>query len=221
MSQTRMPDALFEAVKRDLHPVRPLATPARRALALLPVAIVLLVGMPLFWHWQTNALLAPRSLWTLSVIESVLSLAVLAAAFREAIPGRELSRRALIVLAAIAVIGFLVVNATSRNEAAVPMQTWMLWIRECISMTMAFSLPALIAPAWLVARALPNRPALTGALCGLAVGGMGDAGLRLFCWDGGYSHVMLAHGGAIAILVAMGALSALLVERWKGPGKKR
>jgi hypothetical protein len=50
---------------------------------------------------------------------------------------------------------------------------------------------------------------------------MGDAGLRLFCWDGGYSHVMLAHGGAIAILVAMGALSALLVERWKDPGKKR
>jgi len=80
---------------------------------------------------------------------------------------------------------------------------------------------ALIAPAWLVARALPNRPALTGALCGLAVGGMGDAGLRLFCWDGGYSHVMFAHGGAIAILVAMGALSALLVERWKDPGKKR
>jgi hypothetical protein len=216
-----MPDALFEAVKRDLHPVRPLATPARRALALLPVAIVLLVGMPLFWHWQTNALLAPRSLWSLSVIESVLSLAVLAAAFREAIPGRELSRRALIVLATIAVIGFLVVNATSRNEAAVPMQTWVIWIRECISMSMTFSVPALIAPAWLVARALPTRPALTGALCGLAVGGMGDAGLRLFCWDGGYSHVMLAHGGAIAILVAMGALSALLVERWKDPGKKR
>jgi hypothetical protein len=216
-----MPDALFEAVKRDLHPVRPLATPARRALALLPVAIVLLVGMPLFWHWQTNALLAPRSLWTLSAVESVLSLALLAAAFREAIPGRELSTRALIVLAMIAVVGFLVINATTSSEATVPMATWMLWIRECISMTMTFSLPALIAPAWLVARALPNRPALTGALCGLAVGGMGDAGLRLFCWDGGYSHVMLAHGGAILILVAMGALSATLVERWKHPRKKR
>jgi hypothetical protein len=221
MSQTRMPDALFEAVKHDLQPVRPLATPARRALALLPVAIVLLVGMPLFWHWQTNALLAPRSLWTLSAVESVLSLVVLAAAFREAIPGRELSTRALIFLAMSAAVGFLVVNATTRSEAAVPVETSMLWIRECISMTMTFSVPALIAPAWLVARALPNRPALTGALCGLAVGGMGDAGLRLFCWDGGYSHVMLAHGGAIAILVAMGALGALLVERWKDPGKVR
>ena len=40
------------------------------------------------------------------------------------------------------------------------------------------SIPALIAPAWLVSRALPNRPALTGALCGLGVGVMADAGLR-------------------------------------------
>ena len=83
-------------------------------------------------------------------------------------------------------------------------------------MTMTFSLPALIAPAWLVSRALPSRPALTGALCGLGVGVMADAGLRLFCWDGGYSHVILAHGGAIAILVVMGALSAAAVERIKG-----
>src|SRR5512145_2090800 len=98
MSDTRMPAALFDAVKDDLRPVRPLASQARRALALLPIAIILLVGMPLFWHWQVNALLAPRSLWALSGIESVLSLALLAAAFREAIPGRELSARALTVL---------------------------------------------------------------------------------------------------------------------------
>ena len=50
MSNTRMPDALFDVIKHDLRPVRPLASPARRALALLPVAIILLVGMPLFWH---------------------------------------------------------------------------------------------------------------------------------------------------------------------------
>lgn len=215
MNQTHLPAALFDAVKRDLRPVRPLASPGRRALALLPVAIVLLVGMPLFWHWLNNVPLAPRSLWALSGLESVLSLVVLAAAFREAIPGREWSTKALLVLTFGAVVGFLVANATTQSEASVPMGTWVLWIRECISMTMTFALPALIAPAWLVARALPNRPALTGALCGLGVGVMADAGLRLFCWDGGYSHVILAHGGAIAILVVLGALSAVLVERRK------
>lgn len=215
MSKTRVPAALFSAVKRDMRPVRPLASPTRRALALLPVAIVLLVGMPIFWAWRTHGMLAPWPSWGLSVLETALSLLVLAAGFREAVPGRELSAKALSVLICIACIGFLLINATTRGPIMVPAETWIRWIRECISMAIAFSVPALIAPAWLVSRALPNRPALTGALCGLGVGLMADAGLRLACWDGVYAHIVLAHGGAIVLLVALGALSATLVERIK------
>jgi hypothetical protein len=44
---------------------------------------------------------------------------------------------------------------------------------------------------------------------------MADAGLRLFCWDGDYAHVLIAHGGAILILAALGALSSMIVERIK------
>jgi hypothetical protein len=215
MPEPHVPAALFSAVKRDLRPVRPLATPTRRALALLPIAIVLLVGMPMFWAWRTHGVLAPWPAWGPSVLETALSLVILAAGFREAVPGRELSARALFVLTCIACIGFLLVNATTRGPVAVPAETWIRWIRECISMAIAFSAPALIAPAWLVSRALPNRPALTGALCGLGVGLMADAGLRLACWDGVYAHIVLAHGGAVVLLVALGALSATLVERIK------
>ena len=215
MSKTRVPAALFSAVKRDMRPVRPLASPTRRALALLPVAIVLLVGMPIFWAWRTHGMLAPWPSWGLSVLETALSLLVLAAGFREAVPGRELSARALSVLVCVACIGFLLINATTRGPMTVPAETWIRWIRECISMAIAFSVPALIAPAWLVSRALPNRPALTGALCGLGVGLMADAGLRLACWDGVYAHIVLAHGGAVVLLVALGALSATLVEHIK------
>ena len=215
MSKTRVPAALYSAVKGDLRPVRPLASPARRALALLPVAIVLLVGMPVFWAWRTHGVPAPWPSWGLSLLETALSLVVLAAAFREAVPGRELSARALTVLICIACIGFLLVNATTRSPALVPDETWIRWIRECVSMALTFSAPALIAPAWLVSRALPNRPALTGALCGLGVGLMADAGLRLACWDGVYAHIVLAHGGAVVLLVALGAMSATLVERIK------
>lgn len=215
MNKTRVPAALFSAVKRDMRPIRPLASPTRRALALLPVAIVLLVGMPMFWAWRTHGVLAPWPSWGLSLMETALSLVILAAAFREAVPGRELSGRTLAVLTCIACIGFLLVNATTRGPATVPAETWIRWVRECISMAIAFSAPALMAPAWLVSRALPNRPALTGALCGLGVGVMADAGLRLACWDGVYTHIVLAHGGAIVLLVALGALSAMLVERIK------
>lgn len=215
MSRGPLHSALFAAVKRDLRPVRPLASPARRALALLPLAILVMIGMPLFWSWQANVTLAPRSLWPLSAIESLLSLAVLAAALREAIPGRELSNRALTVLTSLALAGFVVANATLVTAAAVPIETWLQWMRECISRTLVFSLPALGAPAWLVSRALPNRPALTGALCGLGIGVMADAGLRLFCWDGTFSHLLLAHGTAIGVLMVIGAFSAVTIERLK------
>jgi hypothetical protein len=216
MSETRVPPALFAAVKSDLQPVRPLATPTRRALALLPIAVILLVGMPIFWGWKTHlAALAPGPSWLLSTLESALSLMILAAAFREAVPGRELSTGTLLMLVAAACGCFFAINPVTHGATVVPASTALRWVWDCISMTVMFSIPALAVPAWLVSRALPNRPALTGALCGLGVGLMADAGLRLFCWYSEYSHVLLAHGGAIAILIGLGALSATAVERLK------
>jgi len=215
MNESRIPAALFHAVKRDLKPVRPLASPGRRALALLPVAVALLVGLPELWNWRTHTVLAPWPSWWLSALETVLSLAILAAGFREAVPGRELSRRMVVALTCTACVSFVLVNATLRSPAGIPHVRWVQWFWECIVTTATFSVPALIAPAWLVSRALPNRPALTGALCGLGVGLMADAGLRLICWDGDYAHVLVAHGGAVLILIDLGALSATIVERIK------
>lgn len=220
MSETRVPDLLLSAVQRDLRPVRPLASPARRALALLPLGIVLLIGMPLFWDWRHHVpALAPWPSWGLSALETAAGLLILAAGFREAIPGRELSGRAVSALIVLAWAGFLVLNATTHEPLpAVPAVTTTRWILECIGMAIAFSIPALAAPALLVSRALPNRPALTGALYGLGIGLMADAGLRLFCWGSEYAHIVVAHGGAIAILMALGALSATIVERVKTRG---
>ena len=56
---------------------------------------------------------------------------------------------------------------------------------------------------------------MTGALCGLGVGMMADAGLRLFCRDGAIAHIVVAHGGASILVVALGALGASVFERIK------
>ena len=215
MNETNIPSALYDAVRHDLKPVRSLISPERRALALLPIGILLLVGLPEFWNWRAHASLAPWPSWGASIVEMLLSLGVLAAGFREAVPGRELSNRTLMLWVSIACVTFVLVNSTMRSPAGIPETLWLHWFRECIVTAVTFSVPALIAPAWLVSRALPNRPALTGALCGLGIGLMADAGLRLFCWDGDYVHVLVAHGGAILILVALGAVCATVIERIK------
>jgi len=212
MNESHITEALFNAVEHDLKPVRSLASPERRALALLPVGIALLVGLPEFWSWRLHSILAPGSSWALSTLETLLSLVILAAGFREAVPGRQLSGRALTMLMFVAAVSFLLINATTRSPLGISPAHWLQWFGECIVTAVTFSVPALVAPAWLVSRALPNRPALTGALCGLGVGLMADAGQRLLCWDGDYLHVLFAHGGAILILVALGALSAMTVE---------
>jgi hypothetical protein len=215
MKAARIPITLFEAIKRDLKPVRPLASPELRALALLPVGIALLVGMPEFWTWRTHHDLPAWPAWGLSALETLLSLVILAVGFREAVPGRSMSARALTALACISFISFGLINLTTLSPAGISQALWIKWFGECVIMAVTFSVPALIVPAWLVSRALPARPGLTGALCGLGVGFMADAGLRLTCWDGDYAHVLVAHGGAIVILIGLGALSAMLVERVK------
>jgi hypothetical protein len=218
MDEARVPAALLAAVKSDLRPVRPLARPGRRALALLPLGVVLLVGIPTFW--VSRGSIGWRASWPssgLSGLETAAGLMALAAGFREAIPGRELPRWIWSAVIGAVWSAFLIINAAAPQPAAqVPLETTLRWIRECVGSAALFSVPALIVVGWLVSRGLPNRPALTGAMCGLGVGIMADAGLRLFCWDGDLLHVLLAHGGAIAMLMALGAMSALLVERLKG-----
>jgi hypothetical protein len=82
-------------------------------------------------------------------------------------------------------------------------------------MELWFAIPSIAISAWLIARALPTRPALTGAAYGLAVGLMTDAGVRLFCWIDQPLHVFAGHGGAMLVGTLGGALTATLIERVK------
>jgi hypothetical protein len=221
MNPTPLPAALHAAIRADLKPVRPLAPPALRALALLPLGLVLLLAVPQFWSWQHHAALAPSPAWALSALETLMSLVVLAAGFREAVPGRQLASRAIAALLMASVTCFLLINLTTYRYAGVSDALLLKWFGECITTALSYSIPALIVPAWLVHRALPGRPALTGALCGLGVGLMADAGMRIICWDGDYLHVLVAHGGAILILVALGAISGIGVEAIKARRLRR
>ena len=216
MSDSRVPASLLAAVRNDLRPVRPLASPLVRALALLPLGAILLFGIPAFWAGRTITGLTPTSWWILSGLEAAVGLLVMWAGFREAVPGRELPGRLLGLLGFLAASAFVLINLSETPLAPeVSFETTARWVGECLGVAMTFAIPALLLPAWLVSRALPNRPGIAGALCGLAIGLMADAGLRLFCWDGDRSHVVIAHGGAIAILGGLGALAGTLVERGK------
>ena len=219
MAEPRPPAELLAEIGRGLRPVRPLASPARRAAMLLPVGLLLLVGAPLVWGFRSNlTALGPALSWGLSALQTLASLLVVGVALREAVPGRELSGRAVALTLAAAAALFLAQTALTAAllPTTVPAAARVRYIWECLGMAGLTAIPAFAAAAWLVARALPSRPAVAGASYGLGAGLMADAGVRMFCWVTSPAHVLIAHGGAVLALTALGALVATGIERAKG-----
>lgn len=211
-----VPAALRRLVEADPGPVRPLLPPWRRAATMAPLAVATPLALLLFWGWRSNfEALDVGTAWGLSAVQAVAGLLVVAAALREAVPGRTLSRRALGVTAGGAAA--LVLGVTLWTAMIVPAPTpqgvWLRFAWECFAVAAVSGLPVLAAAAWLAARALPERPAVTGAVYGLGAGLIADAGVRLFCWVSDPAHVLVAHGGAILGLAASGAIVAALVDR--------
>ena len=214
----RAPAALLRAVAADHRPVRPLAPAWRRTLALAPLGMLAVITAPLYWGWRSNlAELGPFLAYGVSGLQALLGLAVVGAALREAVPGRALSRGALLLTLASAVAAEVGVTLATAHRApvVVPPGVWLRYAWECLGMATVIGLPVLAAAGWLSARALPTRPALAGALYGLGAGLVADGGTRLFCWDSEPAHVLVSHGGAILALAAAGALAAVLVDRGK------
>lgn len=221
MAERRLPpSATLTAVRASLRPVRPYLPPLWRALALLPVGLFLLVGLPLLWGPRPNlSLLGGLGSWGLSALQMLAGLTVVGLALREAVPGRELSRRELLVLVAGGVLLFFALTLTSEWLAPVALRR-KVWLHEavgCLRMATSWGVPALAFAVLLVARASPTRPLVATAACGLGIGLMADAGMRLWCGVSTVSHVLVGHGAAIVVLVAVGALAGLGVARWRLP----
>jgi hypothetical protein len=223
MSEMRMPD-LLEIVRHDLRPVRPMAPPARRVLAVIPIGAALLVGMPLYWGVRENiGALGSMASWGLSALEAIGGVMIVGAALREAVPGRTLARSGL---AFIVAAGVMLAIGTSLMTArllptTMPSGVWLRFAWECMGMAMVWGIPALALPAWLAVRLWPERPAVAGGLYGLGIGIMCDAGVRLFCWVSSPSHVILAHGGALAAIALCGAGAATVLDRMRHSRARR
>lgn len=134
MSVSRLPESLVRALERDPAPVRPVLPPARRALAMLPLGIALVVAVPLLWGWRENlSQLGVLASWGVSFLLTAVGLALIGLALREAIPGRELSTRAVVAtsLAALALFLALTWAGARLLPTAVPPEHFLPWIGKC------------------------------------------------------------------------------------------
>jgi len=207
-----IPVELRALVARDLQPVRPLAAPVRRALGLVPVAIVLLFAAVVIFGMRRDATRLGLALtWGASTFQILLGLALVVAALREAVPGTTLPRRVVGAAIGTVVVAVLMITlmtwTTSPTTIAPGFVAWVWSI--CVTGTIVSALPALAIAGWLAARAFPLRPRLAGALYGVGAGLMADAGWRLFCHFSHPGHVFGAHTLGIAVTGVLGVLLTL------------
>ena len=210
------PKGLRDRIKADLRPTRPLRPPFVRALVLIPIAVAIVLSVPGLRFFRSDmAVIGFVKAWGFSFGQALAGLVIVGVALRESIPGRGLSRGAAIATVAIGLaipFALLGVTASAFDVGPEPGRGLEEGI-GCFRVSAISAIPALVAAAFLAARALPFRPVLAGALYGLGCGLIADAGLRLFCEYTVPSHVIFGHGGAIVGAMAFGAIVAKIIRR--------
>jgi hypothetical protein len=207
------PQDLRDQIARDLKPTRPLRPPYVRALILIPLAVAIVLSVPglRFFRSDMQAIGFIKA-WGFSFGQALAGLLIVGAALRESIPGRGLSKSRILAIFAIGLaLPFILLVATaSAADGPAPGRAFEEGV-GCFRVSAISAIPALLAAAWLAARAFPMRPALAGALYGLGCGLVADAGLRLFCDYTAPSHVLFGHGGAIVGAMALGAVISKVI----------
>ena len=204
----------------SLSPVRPLPTPLHRAWMLLPPALLLAVAAPLLNGQRSDLeFYAPFLTWGITSLQALFGLWLLTLAFREAVPGRNLSWRVLALAAALTPVCVLgIALLTNRaSPRTVPAEREVQYWVECVLGPLAIGAPFMVLATLMAMRAFPTRPAILGALAGMSAGVLADAGWRLSCRFSAPTHIVGSHGLAILGLAIAGSLVAVVADapRWR------
>ena len=204
---TSMPQELRARLSADYLPVEPLASPIKRMLWLLPVAVLTVTAAVLVFNLRADATrLGWLGLWGASGLQVLIGCALIVAALREAVPGRGWNGTAvaLWVVLPLTLVTLVTLNSWAASPGLVRGGWWFVGLL-CFGGSLASGLPVVALASVLAAGAYPTRPVVAGALLGLGAGLMADAGWRLFCHFSEPAHVLSAHVGAVLVSMLLGA----------------
>ena len=212
----KTPDNLRARVTADLRPVRPLMRPWQRGLIIAPAAALVWAAAPAVLGVRSDIdALGPLLAWGGSVVQLAIALALIVAAFREAIPAEHVSRssaRLLLATGILVTVALAIATNAVSPEPEARVETFGSWL-FCWEGAVLAGAPLVLLLAVLLARGLPMRPGLAGALAGMGSGAAVDGGWRLYCNYSNPTHVLASHGGAVLALAAVGLVLGVAVGR--------
>lgn len=195
----------------------PLPRPGRRLAVGLGVALALSVVLfALGWgpRADVGAVLA-SALVLKTLVPAALAVLALALAMRLVRPGTASGPRALALGGGIAAVAAGLALALGRDGAAglaMALDKPDLWV--CLTSVPVLAAAPLAAALWALSAGAPLRPGWTGAVAGLAAGGMGAAIYSLFCTIDMALFVIPAYGAAVLIVTGLGAALGARLLRW-------
>lgn len=208
-------DELVRMLAADTTPEPP---PGRQLLrATIPaaaVALALFVAQAGLRPDILQALGSSRFLFKL-VASAVLAVVSTAALLRAARPQPGLGRWSAWLLLPAA----LIIAAVGMELASLPRQQWAqaaagTHASNCLQLIPALAAAPLLACLLMLRRAAPARPAVAGAIAGLASAGFGALLYATHCPDDSPLFVAIWYSGATTIVVAIGALVGSRLLRW-------
>ncbi|MBK8596415.1 MAG: DUF1109 family protein [Holophagales bacterium] len=211
----QLPPELRRLVRDELRPVRPLAPPARRALVLLvwaPVAVALVLAIAP--ARPDAAELGWLLSWGVVLAELVAGAGLVTLALGEAVPGRGAGRQTGLIALAGAVVLFVILAVLVRGASAgVPVPSPLVTHGPaCLMLSGLLGLTALAVVAVLIFRSAPLRASFSGLLAGAGTGLMATGVFHLDCPVTHLAHVLVWHGGTIALLALLGLGFGLNLE---------
>jgi hypothetical protein len=221
---TKPPEALLEAVARDLKPVKPSPLPFQLALRMAPLAVVVLSVVVLLMGIRGDReILGPVLTWGASVAQLGLAVMLTWVAIHESTPAGRLSKKGIYLaliatsLAVVAVTWITYLMSPARGASR--MGPWVMglgprfWGLGPWVMGLACGIGGTIAGGilvglfgWMYRSSMATRPAVAGALYGAGAGVAINAGWRLACPLSDPWHALGAHGGAVIATALLGAL---------------
>ncbi len=219
MNTDLLPESLRQAISDDLAPVKPLPPVWMRTLYAVAVAAVglalVIVAFKLTLRPDMSEL--PMWLgWGCTVVQLVVGVVLIGMALREAVPGSGVPAGTVALAVGTGVLMQILVGiATWMNSPG------MQWIEGkglsiclgCAAHDLALGFPALVATLWLVFRALPLRPSVSGLLGGTGAAVTADAINHIICPMSDLRHVLVWHTGVIFGLMLVGWVVGKLWER--------
>jgi hypothetical protein len=212
-----LPPALAEAIRRDLHPVRPLMPPSARAAIIIVLAAVAAVALLVTHGLREDMDTIPAPVFWIPFILRLGAGAILVAfAAREAVPSLGPARPARIAAFAGALALLVILPEAFARAVGVPRMSPRSIDLVCYEIEMAVAAPAFLLACWLVMRGYAVRPLFAMTAAGIGVGLLADAALFAACPIDNSTHWMLAHSGAVVTYAVFGAMAGFVIQRLRG-----